>query len=131
MQSEKLAKAVADAIPVIQNHAIGRLHEAIDMIERGDINEALGEIANAQARLSRLTWVEQHVAPFANSLVIKVRDVAEGITLAEWGVVAEKKAQEQVCPSGHQHDTVWLRFESGHEVTLAPDDEVMIVSTDD
>lgn len=133
MDPNQFTKAVAEAIPTLQAHTLARLHEAIELVERGEYAKASGEITTAQARLGRLVWVEHNVMPFSESMVVKVKDLSAGMELKEWGTLADMDIESIQCQGGgqHQHSVATLRFESGLEVNLDPDDEVMLVGQRD
>lgn len=133
MEDEKLAGAVTKGIGVLRGHTLSRLHDALEMVERGDYAKAMHELHTAQNRLARLTWMEDNVAPFSESMVIKAKDVSEGMELKQWGTVVSRESESAECEAGHQHhhDYITLKFESGFEAQLGPDDEVMLVGQSD
>lgn len=125
------SKAVATLDQIAQGGQVlvalaqGRLAEAKDALDHGDFDRALDRLNEAAAKIQPLAFAQNNIGRFNGSMVVRARDLQEGMVLMGMGEVKRVDFEVPDCGSP-EHVAVAVDFESGAQQVWHADSELLL-----
>lgn len=126
----KLIDETQEGMRAVVALATSRLREAEEALQAGDFVNAQRRADEAAARIAPLSYAETYLAAFANKMVVRGREIAEGMEIVGDGVVT---SVENV--SDHDDDCADAVFqymlEGGVGKRARSDQEILVARSGD